>query len=278
VKEGEPASTLKPGIIGPAELADDVTWGRECVVGGPEGPTVVESLCTIGDFVRLDGGVHLRSRCRIGDFVRVGHPPKASTTGRDLSATAERVRDLLIAPASADLGEGSLVRSHTIIYNHVRLGPRLSTGHHVLIREHTVAGARCVFGSFSGCDGYTVIGDDVQIGQGAYLAQSARIGNGVFLGGHTVLSDNRHAIRNVDHDLLGPIIEDYVRIGLNCTILPGVRIGRDAFVGASSVVTADVPPGVLAFGTPCMVVRDLTPVEVESYRLSVLQSAGEAIE
>jgi acetyltransferase-like isoleucine patch superfamily enzyme len=38
-------------------------------------------------------------------------------------------------------------------------------------------------------------------------------------------------------------------------ILPGVRIGDGAVVGAGSVVTRDVPAGVLAAGNPCRVLR-----------------------
>jgi len=253
---------------GPVQLAADLVWGRHCRVGGSEGPTVVEEGCALGDGVRLDGGVRLAAGCRVGDGVRIGHPPKAATVGLDLSASCPRVQDLLI-DARAEIGAGGLLRSHTILYSHLRIGPRFSTGHHVLVREHTTIGARCVFGSFSGCDGYTRIGDDVQIGQGAYLAQSARIGNGVFIGGHTVLSDNRRALRAVEEDLFGPVIEDFVRVGVQSVILSGVRIGHDTMVGAASVVTRDLPAGILALGSPCRVVRDLTRDEIEAYRASV---------
>jgi maltose O-acetyltransferase len=37
-----------------------------------------------------------------------------------------------------------------------------------------------------------------------------------------------------------------------------VRIGSRAVIGAGSVVTRDVPEGVLAVGTPCRVVREIT--------------------
>ena len=48
-----------------------------------------------------------------------------------------------------------------------------------------------------------------------------------------------------------------VWIGGGAIILPGVRIGSRAVVGAGSVVTRDVPEGVLAAGNPCRVVRPL---------------------
>ena len=48
-----------------------------------------------------------------------------------------------------------------------------------------------------------------------------------------------------------------VWIGGGAIILPGVRIGSRAVIGAGSVVTRDIPEGVLAVGNPCRVVRSL---------------------
>jgi len=49
-----------------------------------------------------------------------------------------------------------------------------------------------------------------------------------------------------------------VWVGGGAIILPGVRIGSRAVIGAGSVVTRDVPEGVLAVGNPCRVVREIT--------------------
>jgi maltose O-acetyltransferase len=46
-----------------------------------------------------------------------------------------------------------------------------------------------------------------------------------------------------------------VWVGGGAIILPGVRIGSGAVIGAGSVVTRDVPPGVIAAGNPCRVLR-----------------------
>jgi maltose O-acetyltransferase len=48
-----------------------------------------------------------------------------------------------------------------------------------------------------------------------------------------------------------------VWIGGGALVLPGVSIGEGSVIGAGSVVTRDVPAGVLAFGNPCRVVRPL---------------------
>ena len=49
-----------------------------------------------------------------------------------------------------------------------------------------------------------------------------------------------------------------VKKGGHVTILPGVTIGRGSIIGAGSVVTKDVPAGVVAAGNPCKVLRALT--------------------
>jgi maltose O-acetyltransferase len=48
-----------------------------------------------------------------------------------------------------------------------------------------------------------------------------------------------------------------VWIGAGAILCPGVSVGDDSVIGAGSVVTRDVPAGVLAFGNPCRVVRPL---------------------
>lgn len=51
-------------------------------------------------------------------------------------------------------------------------------------------------------------------------------------------------------------------VGVGAILGPGVTIGERAIVGAGSLVLHDVPPGVLAYGTPCRVLREITdPVD-----------------
>ena len=49
-----------------------------------------------------------------------------------------------------------------------------------------------------------------------------------------------------------------VWVGGGALILPGVRIGSRTVIGAGSVVTRDLPEGVLAAGNPCRVIREIT--------------------
>jgi maltose O-acetyltransferase len=49
-----------------------------------------------------------------------------------------------------------------------------------------------------------------------------------------------------------------VWVGGGAIICPGARIGSRSVIGAGSVVTREVPDGVLALGNPCRVIREIT--------------------
>ena len=62
-----------------------------------------------------------------------------------------------------------------------------------------------------------------------------------------------------------------VHIGKNCwlgagvIIVPGVTIGDNTVIGAGSVVTKDIPSGVVAVGNPCKVLREVSERDYEFY-------------
>lgn len=93
-------------------------------------------------------------------------------------------------------------------------------------------------------DGPVVIGDNVMFGPNVVITSA----------GHPVLPELR--IRAAQYNL--PVtIGNNVWIGSGVQIMPGVTIGDDTVVGAGSVVTRDLPSGVVAVGTPCRVVREI---------------------
>jgi maltose O-acetyltransferase len=52
-------------------------------------------------------------------------------------------------------------------------------------------------------------------------------------------------------------IGDDVWVGGGAIVCPGVRIGEGSVVAAGSVVTRNIPAGVLAAGNPCRVIREI---------------------
>ncbi|MEV4681868.1 sugar O-acetyltransferase [Streptomyces kurssanovii] len=89
------------------------------------------------------------------------------------------------------------------------------------------------------------VGADVQIGPNVQLLTPT----------HEMDTDRRRA----GWEKAVPIvIGDNVWLGGGVIVCPGVTIGENTVVGAGSVVTKDLPAGVLAVGNPARVVRALT--------------------
>lgn len=53
------------------------------------------------------------------------------------------------------------------------------------------------------------------------------------------------------------IIEDNVFIGARAVIMPGVTIGENSIIGAGSVVTKNVPSGVVVAGNPAKIIMNV---------------------
>ena len=62
-------------------------------------------------------------------------------------------------------------------------------------------------------------------------------------------------------------------LGAHVVVGPGVTIGARAVIGAGSIVTRDIPPDVVAVGSPCRVVRDITEQDRQAY-LDAFGAAG----
>lgn len=108
------------------------------------------------------------------------------------------------------------------------------------------------------------LGDNVFINYNCVMLDCApvKIGDNVFIGPncgfYTAVHPLKAAERNTCFETAKPItVCDDVWLGGNVTVLPGVTIGKGAVIGAGSVVTKDVPPGCVAVGNPCAVIKEL---------------------
>ncbi|MNL44835.1 Maltose O-acetyltransferase [compost metagenome] len=106
------------------------------------------------------------------------------------------------------------------------------------------------------------------MGDGAYMnfdcvildCAEVRIGRNVMFGPGVHVYAASHPleaeIRIQGPELARPVtIGDNVWVGGRTVICPGVTIGAGTTIGAGSVVTRDIPAGVLAAGNPCRVIR-----------------------
>ena len=114
------------------------------------------------------------------------------------------------------------------------------------------------------------IGDNVDIGWQSAISVGTRIeiGDNVRLAGRCMLAGfPGHPLNAADRatglpdtpDQIGDIVlERDVWLATGVTVLANVRIGAGTIVATGSVVTKDLPPGVLAAGVPARVIRQLT--------------------
>lgn len=110
----------------------------------------------------------------------------------------------------------------------------------------------------------TAIGARTFVNVGAVVLDVARvaIGDEVQIGPNVQLLTATHPLdaetRRAGWEAAEPItIGDAVWLGGGAIVCPGVTIGPESVIGAGSVVTRDIPAGVLAVGNPCRVVRAL---------------------
>lgn len=98
----------------------------------------------------------------------------------------------------------------------------------------------------------------------------------IFVGDYTMIGPNV-TIATAGHPILPRLRErglQYnmpVHVGKNCWIgagailLPGVTVGDNVVIGAGSVVTKDLPSGVVAVGNPCRILREINDQDEKYY-------------
>ncbi|TEB09885.1 acyltransferase [Pelotomaculum propionicicum] len=110
--------------------------------------------------------------------------------------------------------------------------------------------------------GKLTIGNRVFIGRGSILASdlSVTIGDNTMLAEYVSVIDADHVIKRngipIRDQGLNPApvhIGGDVWVGRGCALLKGVTIGDGAVIGANSVVTGDIPPFSVAYGSPAKV-------------------------
>jgi acetyltransferase-like isoleucine patch superfamily enzyme len=116
-----------------------------------------------------------------------------------------------------------------------------------------------------------VIGRRVKVSSHTFICEGVTIEDEVFIG-HGVMFINDKYPRattaagglqtETDWQCIRTLVKYRASIGSNATILCGVTIGEGSIVGAGSVVTHDVPPGVIVAGNPARLIRKVDAPKV----------------
>jgi acetyltransferase-like isoleucine patch superfamily enzyme len=121
-------------------------------------------------------------------------------------------------------------------------------GWNIEVGDHFFANNSCVF----------VDPGKITFGDYVFIAPQC----GFYTAGHPLDTEQR----NAGLEIAKPIrVGSHVWFGGGVKVLPGVTIGSNVVIGAGSVVTKDIPDGVLAYGNPCRVIRPLTEADRVEY-------------
>ncbi len=126
---------------------------------------------------------------------------------------------------SANVGFGQAIHPSAIISKRANIAPGTMITQGAIIQSCTNIGAHCIINTGASVDHDCIIDDFVHISPHATLCGNVKVGEGSW-------------------------------IGAGATIIPGVTIGKWSLIGAGAVVTRDIPDHVVAYGSPCKVVRE----------------------
>jgi acetyltransferase-like isoleucine patch superfamily enzyme len=162
------------------------------------------------------------------------------------------------------IGDNAVIRSHSVIYGGTKIGDNFQTGHGVLIREGNIIGDNVSVGSHTVIERENRIGNGARIHSNCFIPEFVIIEDRAWIGPSVTILNVLHPPCPRFEDCAKSVhIKKNAKIGGNVTIGPRVTIGQNSLIGMGSVVTADIPDNVLAFGNPARVVKPITELTCE---------------
>lgn len=118
-----------------------------------------------------------------------------------------------------------------VIHKDFDISRTSSIGYGCLVNSMTSVAAHTQIGNF------VSINRNVSIGHHVVISNYVSINPGCNIAGHVTIGEGS-------------------TIGIGTQIVDGVKIGKNTIIGAGSIVTRDISDGVIAWGSPCKVVKE----------------------
>ena len=203
----------------------------------------------LGSLIKIYGNTVVGEDTIIDNMVILGYPRRDNLLKTLNIQVPQQNFDLLLDEVSegCEVGKRCIIRYGCVIYEKVNIGDDVQFGHYVVVRENTKIGASSVIGSYTIIEGECDLGCHLNVQSNVFIPKGTVIEDHVFLGPNVVITNDKYPPS-------GRIITTKICrgaiIAANAIIIAGVKIGANSFVAAGSIVTRDVPEGVMVKGTP----------------------------
>ena len=179
--------------------------------------------------------VRLGRDVRIGPWAVVGIPP----------------RELQPGQWETTIGDGAVIRSHSVIYAGSKFGRGFQTGHRTIVGPAMQVGEKCSIGAVTVCEGFTLLSDGARIHGHCYVESFASCGEGAWVGPNCLVESSSTQITHVGAGAI---------LGLRAHLLPGTRVGERALIGTRCLISKDVKPYRVMAGNPPRAVRTIDSI------------------
>ena len=111
------------------------------------------------------------------------------------------------------------------------------------VSSTTMIGKNCLISSmvsiahYSNLENFVRVNRNCSIGHHVEIGRNVNLNPGVNIGGYSTIGEN-------------------TTIGMGSNILNKIKIGKNSVIGAGSLITKDIPDGVVAYGSPCKIIRE----------------------
>jgi UDP-N-acetylglucosamine acyltransferase len=189
-----------------------------------------------------------------------------------IEPTVELDDDVVIGPYAfvgeqAVVGAGTVLHHHATVQGNTRLGGQNEVFPFATVGMKThdlkykggapglIVGDRNVFREYTSVHMATNDGEFTRVGSDNVILAYSHIAHDCVVGNHLVMSSQAALAGHV-------VVEDHVNIGWGAGVHQFCRVGEYAMIGAMAKIVQDVPPFVIADGSPA-VVRSINKVGLD---------------
>ena len=158
----------------------------------------------------------------------------------------------------------NFIHQSAYVSDNVLLGKAIHVWHFSQIRDNAKIGSGTVIGANCYIGPGVIIGENCRIQNGVNIYEPAQLGDNVFVGPGTILTNHRHPsalttdgepIQKKDWDYDQIIVENNVTIGAGVTCVAPLTIAKNSFIGAGSLLIASTLENGVYFGSPAKFIK-----------------------